>query len=139
MRQHLEKLSSRGYKITPQRRLILEVIEASDKHLNVDELCAQIRQMQPSVSLATIYRNLKIMHDLGLINRLDLQDSPSRYQINKGHNHHLVCIDCGQAIKLDICPMDQAIKVIESSGFKVFKHQFEVTGSCSNCQLIANK
>lgn len=135
----LQKLTDSGYKITPQRRLILEVLKESNRHLTADEIAARVKSMQPSVSVATIYRNLNLLVEMGLISRLDLHDGPARFELFQGHNHHLVCLKCGRAIKLDACPMQGEIqKIIEENGFKVAGHHFEVTGYCKYCQAQNN-
>lgn len=129
-----EKLTARGYKITPQRRIILDILGSSDRHLSADEIGVRVREYEPSISLATVYRNLSLLVDLQLVSRLDLHDGPVRYELNRGHNHHLVCRQCGSAIKLGVCPMQGEIqKIIEENGFKVAAHHFEITGYCKDC------
>lgn len=140
MSELLEQLSSCGYKITPQRRLILEVLQDSDRHLTAEEIAESIRKLQPSVSVATVYRNLNLLVDINLVSKLDLHDGPARYELNRGHNHHMVCLDCGTAIKLGVCPMQDEIKdVINENGFEVLGHHFEITGYCKQCQLKRQK
>jgi len=131
----LKKLTSSGYKITPQRRLILEVIAGSDRHLTAEEVSEKVKEMQPSISLATIYRNINLLVELSLLSKLDLHSGPPRYELFQGHGHHLVCLGCGAAIKLGICPMQgDVLKVIEENGFEVYSHHFEITGYCKECQ-----
>lgn len=131
----VEKLSARGYKITPQRRILLEVLKDSDRHLTAEEIGQQVKEIEPSISLATVYRNLSLLVRLQLVSRLDLHEGPVRYEIHQGHNHHLVCVQCGAAIKLGVCPMQGEIqKIIEQTGFQVDTHHFEVTGYCKQCR-----
>lgn len=135
MEEVLKKLSDNGYKITPQRRLILEVITNSKQHLTAEEIAEKIKLVEPSISLATVYRNLKLMVDLGLLSRLDLHHGPPSYEFFQGHNHHLVCRVCGKATKLGVCPMQgEILKVIEQNGFEVDSHHFEIMGYCKDCQ-----
>jgi len=131
-----EQLAARGYKITPQRRLILEALNDADRHLSADEVAAQVKKIEPSISLATIYRNLNMLVDIHLVSRLDLHEGPVRYELNRGHNHHLVCLGCGLAVKLDVCPMQGEVqKIIDQEGFQVDSHHFEITGYCRDCNL----
>lgn len=135
MGQFLEQLASEGYKITPQRRLILEVLEKSNKHMNAEEIAEEVKEKHPSISAATVYRNLSILVNTDIINKLDIHNGPARYEINRGHDHHMVCLSCGAAIKLGVCPMQGEIqKKVEENGFQVTRHHFEITGYCRECQ-----
>lgn len=135
MTQLLQKLSSQGYKITPQRRLILEILKDSNRHLTAEEIAERAKQHQPSISVATIYRNLNILVDIDLLSKLDLHNGPARYELNQGHDHHMVCLSCGAAIKLGMCPMHGEIKkTIDEKGFLVNGHHFEITGYCKDCR-----
>ncbi|MGI5912302.1 MAG: Fur family transcriptional regulator [Syntrophomonadaceae bacterium] len=132
----LEKLSAEGYKVTPQRRIIIQVLDKSSKHLSAEEIADQVRKIEQSISVATVYRNINLLVDLGVVSKLDLHNGPARYELNQGHNHHLVCLGCGNAIKLGVCPMQDEIKrVIAENGFEVNSHHFEITGYCRECQV----
>jgi len=136
MIQLLERLSARGYKITPQRRLILQILKDSDRHLTAEKIAERIKELQPSISIATIYRNLNMLVDIRLLSKLDLHQGPARYGLNQGHDHHMVCLGCGAAIKLGVCPMQGEIqRIINEKGFLVDSHHFEITGYCKECQL----
>ncbi len=131
----LERLSAGGYKLTPQRKAILRVLEHSDRHLTAEEVAEELARQNQAVSVATIYRNLNLLVDLGLVSKLELHDSPARFELNRGHNHHLVCLGCGSVIKLDVCPMQGLIDdVISKQDFLVCQHHFEITGYCRACQ-----
>ncbi len=130
------KLTDSGYKVTPQRRIILDILNKSPRHLTAEEVADEVKKIQPSVSVATIYRNLNLMVDIMLLSKLDLHNGPARYQINQGHNHHMVCLECGEAIKLGVCPMQGEIaRMVQETGFKVDHHHFEITGICKECQV----
>lgn len=134
MTRLLQQLSESGYKITPQRRLILEVLQESNRHLTANEIAERVKTIQPSVSVATIYRNLNLLVEAGLIGRLDLTEGPARFELFKGHNHYMLCLGCGRTIKLD-CPMEGKIqRIIEANNFEVASHHFEITGYCKYCQ-----
>lgn len=109
-------------------------MQNSTKHLTAEEVAKKVKAMQPSISTATIYRNINILVEIGILSRLDLHKGPARYELFQGHDHHLVCLHCGAAIKLGICPMQGEIKkIIEEQGFKVNSHHFEVSGYCKAC------
>ncbi|MDI9480083.1 MAG: Fur family transcriptional regulator [Syntrophomonadaceae bacterium] len=132
----VEKLSARGYKITPQRRIILEILGNSDRHLTAEEIGLQVKEIEPSISLATVYRNLNLLVELQMVSRLNIHDGPVRYELHGGHNHHLVCMNCGAAVKLGVCPMQGEVKrIVDETGFEVSSHHFEILGYCRECSL----
>jgi len=130
----VEELSARGYKITPQRRLILEILSNTQRHLTAEEIGLRIREIEPSISLATVYRNLNLLLELNMVCRLDMPEGPVRYGLHGGHDHHLVCLECGTAVQLGVCPMQGEIKrIVEESGFEINSHHFEIMGYCPEC------
>lgn len=136
----LERLSAGGYKLTPQRMAILRVLEHSDQHLTAEEVADQLAGQGRGVSVATIYRNLNLLVDLGLASKLELHDRPARFELNRGHNHHLVCLGCGSVIKLDLCPMQGLIDdIIREQEFLVCQHHFEITGYCRTCRKVGRE
>lgn len=136
----LDQLSARGYKITPQRRIILQALVDSSKHLSAEEIAERVNRVESGISVATVYRNLNLLVKIGMVSKLDLHDGPARYELNQGHDHHLVCLGCGNAIKLGVCPMQGEIKeLIEKTGFEVDSHHFEITGYCRKCQARREK
>lgn len=136
MTKLLKRLVDNGLKVTPQRRIILDILKDNHKRLTAEEIADEIKKVHPSVSVATVYRNLNLMVDINLLSRLNLHNAPARYQINQGHNHHLVCMECGEVVNLDICPMQEEVtQLAEKMGFKVSDHYFEVTGICKDCQI----
>lgn len=140
MAELLEQLIDNGFKITPQRRMILDILKKSSRHLTAEEIANEVKKIQPSVSVATVYRNLNLMVDISLLNRFKLHNGPARYQINQGHNHHLICMECGETVSLDICPMQEKItQLIDEIGFKVDDHYFEITGICKDCQVNSER
>lgn len=135
MNDLLRELQSRGCKVTPQRRLILEILEEAGKHLSAEEIGSLARVKQPNLSVGTVYRNLNILCDLGLVRRVDFLERGNRYEINGAHHHHLVCLSCGDAVEIDFCPIENVMAgIIKGSGFEVSAHKFEVTGYCLKCK-----
>lgn len=132
LRQELREL---GCKVTPQRILILEVLQKAHEHLSAEEIANHARKRQPNLSLGTVYRNLNILCNLGLVRCGVFKDSGRLYEINRRHHHHLVCLDCGQTTEIDYCPINEMVrKMAESHGFKIEDHDFEITGYCQKCR-----
>ena len=96
------KLSERGYRLTPQRLMILSAIENSDNHISAEEIYAQVVAKYPNINISTVYRTLELLKGLGLVTETDLGGGRFRYHpADKGHHHHLVCRECGAIIDLD--------------------------------------
>ena len=105
MEQHRDiasELSKRGYRMTPQRIMILAAIENSNDHISAEEIYAQIVAKYPQVNISTVYRTLELLKRLGLVTETDLGGGRVRYHsVEKGHHHHLVCQECGAIVDLD--------------------------------------
>ena len=98
----VRKLSERGYRLTPQRLMILSAIENSDNHISAEEIYAQVVAKYPHINISTVYRTLELLKGLGLVTETDLGGGRFRYHpADKGHHHHLVCRECGAIIDLD--------------------------------------
>jgi Fe2+ or Zn2+ uptake regulation protein len=136
-----EELQSKGCKVTPQRRLILEIIHNSEAHvLTAEEIVNLAREQQPNISASTVYRNLNTLTELGLIKRLDSMGEGWRYELNSAHHHHLVCLKCHSTVAIDFCPMSREVsELIERSGFEISDHSFEIKGYCSKCRTGAGR
>ena len=98
----VRKLSEKGYRLTPQRLMILSAIENSDNHISAEEIYAQVVAKYPHINISTVYRTLELLKGLGLVTETDLGGGRFRYHpADKGHHHHLVCRECGAIIDLD--------------------------------------
>lgn len=122
------KLRGCGYKVTPQRRAVLEAI-AAEQHQSMEE----IRGRCPGVGLVTVYRALELLSELGLVRRLDLGEGP-RYEMAEDHHHHLICEGCGSVAEFEQCPLDPERLPGVESGFEVRAHSLEVYGTCAACR-----
>ena len=120
---------------TVQRRAILEALRATKTHPTAEELLKRVRRKVPSVSLATIYRNLRRLAEEGLIQELCYGPHKSRFDGNPELHYHFSCVNCGRVFDV---PMSvkrrldaEASKV---TGFKVLGHRLEFYGICDKCQ-----
>ena len=97
-----EALRKRGYRLTPQRYMILNVIQEADGHLSTDQIAARVQKSNPYVSLSTIYRTLELLKELGLVRENRLPGEQPHYEVAEGKaHHHLVCRGCRAVIHLD--------------------------------------
>ncbi len=132
----LELLRQKGYKITPQRRAVLEALDAGCQFPTAQQVLELVREKQPDVSLDTVYRNLTLMVSLGIVHEI-FRSAGNAYEIVEPghHHHHLVCTECGKTECIDICPMNKIYeKEAEKRGFLVTGHVFEFYGLCWSCR-----
>jgi Fe2+ or Zn2+ uptake regulation protein len=129
-----QALRAQGIKLTPQRRAILAVL-ANSEHLTVEEIYEKVKKREKNrrTNLATVYRNLHLLHDLNLLRRLDIGDGRSRYEGNLEHHHHLICLDCGQVEDLFYCPLQPDASGLQETGFIISHHTFAAYGNCKHC------
>lgn len=135
----IEQFRKNGYKITPQRQEILKAFMGNNNNqpLSAEEVHRKVVERYPNIGLDTVYRNLSVLLDLGIISKLNFRESKSRYELNLGkHHHHLVCLKCGATEEIDFCPfksMDRE-KIEEEKKFEIKKHSFELFGYCELCR-----
>ncbi len=135
-----ERLSRRS---TEQRQLILDIIQRADRHLDADEIYERARHKLPGISLSTVYRNLQLFKDLGVVEEHQFDGRRRYYETTPQSKHqHLVCLGCGRVLEFK-CPLAESIKSIISieEGFKVTDAEVHLTGYCPDCQqrLFGNK
>jgi Fur family ferric uptake transcriptional regulator len=130
-RQSLEDACvAKGMRMTEQRRVIARVIEAATDHPDVEELHRRAAAIDPRISIATVYRTVKLFEDLGVIARHDFGAGRSRYEtIPDEHHDHLIDLRTGEVIEFrseDIERLQQAIA--EKLGFRLVDHRLELYG-----------
>ncbi|MEQ8175601.1 MAG: Fur family transcriptional regulator [Syntrophomonadaceae bacterium] len=132
--EQLKKLQRNGLKITPQRKLILDILEEFSQ-LTGEEIASLARDKQPSISTGTVYRNLKLLSELGLIRNVASIDGIRRFENASVHSHHLVCLRCKNTVEIDFCPMNNELqKLAEKYGFQIADHDFQIRGYCMECK-----
>lgn len=139
-------LKEKGYKLTPQRKVILEVLLSSSSHLSADEIYFKAKGKDPSLGLTTVYRTLEILKEVGLVKKYDFGDGKARYELEEsrktyGHHHHLVCISCNKVIDYvdfveeEMQLIKRAEKHVERKyGFLVKGHLIQLYGICKSCR-----
>ncbi len=135
-RDMVGELSRQGYRLTPQRMMILSAIENSDNHISAEEIYAQVVARYPNVNISTVYRTLELLKRLGLVTETDLGEGRVRYHPReKGHHHHLVCQECGAIIDLDeslLAPLKSAL--LREYKFSADLRHLAILGRCVNCR-----
>ena len=129
------KLRDHGHKMTPQRLAIVKILAKSEGHPSVEDIHAQIKKDFPTMSLATVYRNIVLIKSLGEILELGFPDGSNRYDGNTPYPHpHIICIKCKKIVDLDLDSLDDMQhEIAEETDFKILNHRLDFFGICSNC------
>ena len=134
-----EDLKNKGYKLTTQRRAIVDtIVESEGKHLTAEEIYDEVKKSCPEIGLATVYRTILLLEDIGILSRLHLNDGCSRYELvhsDETHrHHHLVCNECKAVFEVQDDLLDELEESIENTyGFKILDHSVKFFGICSQC------
>jgi len=124
-----------GYSLTSQRRLLLELINNAGEHIDAKELYRRASSTDTSISLATVYRNLRLFQKLGLVDERRLGQSSHSYEIRQPSRHqHFVCSECGKVIEFRSPSINKLVGDIQQEqGFRVSKAEFYLEGHCQHC------
>ena len=132
----VDKLKKLGYRLTPQRLMIVSAIENSPDHISAEEIYSQVVDKYPNVNISTIYRTLELLEQLGLVTETDLGGGKVRYHpADKGHHHHLVCQECGAIIDLNeslLSPLKEAL--LREYNFIADLRHLGIFGRCVKCR-----
>lgn len=134
-----EDFKKKGYKLTPQRRAIVNsIIDNEGKHLTAEEIYDEVKKDCPEIGLATVYRTILLLEDLGIIYKLDLDDGCARYELaHEGEthrHHHLVCNNCGDVIEVEDDLLDDIEQKIQKTySFTILNHSVKFFGLCEKC------
>lgn len=134
--QILQRIKEMGGKLTPQRRLLIEVLlSAGEAEMTADEIYQQIRARYPDVGLDTVYRNLRLLVKLAVVDEVKLPGKLAQYSLNRqAHHHGLVCLECGREIPLSHCPIKELETLARTEhGFVISSHRIELFGYCTTC------
>lgn len=131
----INKLSEHGYRLTPQRLMVLAAIEKSDNHISAEEIYAQVVAKYPHVNISTVYRTLELLKRLGLVTETDLGGGRVRYHpTDKGRHHHLVCQVCGKVIDLDESLLSSLkSRLLHEYKFSADLRHLAIFGHCASC------
>ena len=130
---YTEKLRENTLKVTPQRIAMLEEIEAAG-HIDIDALYEILRMSFPSISLATVYKNVNQMYELSILEVIKVPNHKQQYEIAKAPHIHLACDACGSVMDMDQC-IDELMDSAESgSGYRLNHSSVVLNGICPSCQ-----
>jgi Fur family ferric uptake transcriptional regulator len=131
-------LKTKGLKLTPQRRLILDIIHDTHTHLTAEDILNYVQSKAPGVNKSTVYRTLELLEELGCVFKSEIDNKFIYHHAEEGHHHHLVCRSCGRSIECSedlFLPIDATIR--EKYGFKADLKHLVISGLCRNCRTRA--
>ena len=128
-------LRSEGFKVTPQRIAIYDALRGCHNHPTAEMIYHRLRPMHPSMSLATVYNNIKVLIDEGVVSEIKVRNDTTTYFDFMGHDHlNVVCEKCGRIADVDIEVPDLREEAASQSGYQITKTQMTVYGICPDCQ-----
>jgi Fur family ferric uptake transcriptional regulator len=130
-------LRQNGYKLTPQRHIVLKVIAASHDHLMPEAIYEKARQQNLEIGRVTVYRTLDLLSKLKLVCRVHSAGECRSYMMKRPteHHHHLVCSGCGRVVDFADCGLAELEKRLErESKFDIEGHLLEFYGLCADCR-----
>ncbi len=131
-----QKCIAKGVKLTDQRKIIAKIMSDSHDHPDVDELYKRASKIDSKISIATVYRTVKLFEESGIVAKHDFKGGKARYEeLNEGHHDHLIDIKTGEIIEF----VDEEIeklqkKVADKYGYKLVDHKLELYGIKKNNQ-----
>lgn len=140
MEQNLANLlRKRGFKVTPQRLAIYKVLALSKEHPSAEMIFNQLQPLYPTMSLATVYKTIDILREIGLVQVLNAGEDSFRYDANIENHPHIRCMKCGRVDDLDgIDTADFIRSVQKSTSYVITGQQFYFYGICPICQAKHN-
>ncbi len=124
-----ERCASAGLKMTGQRKLILKVLTEAGDHPSVETLYERAKELDPSVSMATVYRTVNLLDELGLIVRHEFKESFARFEVNAEHHHHLIDLETGAVIEFQNGELEiLKERIANELGYELVDHTLELYG-----------
>lgn len=129
-RSIIQRCEAKGLRMTDQRRIVARVIGKADDHPDVEELYARASAIDPKISLATVYRTVKLFEEAGILERLEFGDGRARYEdAERDHHDHLIDVTTGQVIEF-VDPEIEALqeRIAARLGYRLIGHRLELLG-----------
>ncbi|MFD1204430.1 MULTISPECIES: peroxide-responsive transcriptional repressor PerR [Sporosarcina] len=140
LKDALVTLKESGVRITPQRHAILEFIISSETHPTADEIYKALESDFPNMSVATVYNNLRVFRNAGLVKELTYGDASSRFDFVTHDHYHIICNECGKIVDFHHPGLEEVEHLASHvTGFEVTSHRLEVYGICPECTAQSAK
>lgn len=124
-------------RLTTQRQVILEELNKVKTHPTANELYDMVRKRLPRIGLGTVYRNLELMAENGMILKIEVGGSQKRFDATTDSHYHIRCSQCGKVDDIDVPVITDLVKEASAtSSYQIIGHHIEFTGICSECQKL---
>jgi len=133
----LQQLRERGFRLTPQREMVLHVLHDGEEHATAEDLYARVRVLSSAVDRSTVYRTLELLEKLHLVASFDPGDGQRRYELLTLHrpHHHLHCSGCSKLVTLDAQELQPLLdRLAQAHGFRAQIEHWVIPGLCQECQ-----
>jgi len=139
--QFRQALSAGGYRLTRQRQVVLEVLEGSNAHLDAGQVYERVRARDPRIGMATVYRTLALLKELGLVQEHRLGEEHSHFEAaQEALHYHFTCRDCGRVIEFEAPEVLEAVQaLVEREGLQVDEVHLFVGGRCAACRSAGER
>ena len=136
----IERMQARGLRLTSQRRVVAELLEQAEEHLDAESLYLEARRRDPSIHRATVYRTLPLLTESGLVHEMDFGKDYKIYDPNYAdhpNHNHIICDDCDKIVEFESDRLDQLENEISNElGFKVKSQQLRINASCEEMKRL---
>ena len=121
-------------RVTKQKKVIVKILQETTSHPTADWIYEEARKVLPDISLGTVYRNLRVLTEAGVIRELNYGSTYSRYDGNASNHYHFVCLHCNQVLDIPVPVIsDLEARVEDVTGHQVDYHRTELYGICREC------
>jgi len=138
----LQRLHERGFRITPQREMVLSVMHHIDGHATVEEIFRQVHAQCTAVDISTVYRTLELLQEFRLVACIDLGDGQQRYELLTLHgpHHHLHCRSCGKLVRVEHEEVQPLVdRLAQDCGFQAELDHLIIPGLCRECRVTQER
>jgi Fur family peroxide stress response transcriptional regulator len=132
----ITKLKERDHRLTPQRMAVLKILAANEGHPSVEQIYDRVKADFPMTSLATIYKTVTLLKEMGEILELGFSNDGNRYDGIRPYPHpHLICTECKNIVDPDVATLSELRQeVAQSTGYQIVSHRLDFFGICPQCQ-----
>jgi len=133
----IKALRGKGYKATPQRIAIGRSALRSKDHPTAQRIYGEVKRLYPTVSLATVYKTIQILKEVGMIQELNLSQGRTRFDPDTHPHIHLICLGCGSIVDWEEPMVSEIMAKVAAANFSATGQSFDIFGSCQNCDKKA--